>query len=405
MQFSQFLKKQGHMVSENRNLAIIAMIAAVNALGYGIIIPIIYAYSQKYGLTIFQNGLLFAVFSLCSFLSAPIIGRLSDKYGRRPLLIMSITGTALSFFMAAFAPNAIFLFIARALDGITAGNIPVASAVISDTTDVKNRAKGFGIIGASFGFGFVFGPAISAATAGYGLHVPFIIAGIITVVAVILTVLFLPETNKHIGQVQKGKMFDMQKLVLSVFDKNVGATLLISLIYNLAWGMFIVTFQPFAITFLKFTAQQIAAVFIIFGLIGVIMQVFVIHRVVKKFGEKKAFIWSLFFSAASYLCLFFVRDIQFYILVSLFSSVANSFFLPLIQTILSKEADERSQGSILGLNSSYVSIGNILGPILAGFLSSIFIPLPFLAGALVILVCFAIGFKIKTDPTEKQHAF
>ncbi len=381
------------------------MIAIVNALGYGIIIPIIYAYSQTYGLTIFQNGLLFALFSLCSFLSAPIIGRLSDKYGRRPLLVISIAGTALSFFMAAFAPNAIFLFIARALDGITAGNIPVASAVISDTTDVKNRAKGFGIIGASFGFGFVFGPAISAATAGFGLHVPFIIAGIITIIAVILTLLFLPETNKHIGQVQKGKMFDIPKLVLSVFDKNVGVTLLISLIYNLAWGMFIVTFQPFAITFLKFTAQQIAAVFIIFGIIGVIMQVFVIHRVVQKFGEKKAFVWSLFLSATSYLCLFFVRNIEFYILVSLFSSVANSFFLPLIQTILSKEADERSQGSILGLNSSYVSIGNILGPIIAGFLSSIFIPLPFLIGSLVILVCFILGFKIKANPIEKQHAF
>lgn len=399
------IKKQLQRLSDNRNLAIIAMIAIVNALGYGIIIPIIYAYSQTYGLTIFQNGLLFALFSLCSFLSAPIIGRLSDKYGRRPLLVISIAGTALSFFMAAFAPNAIFLFIARALDGITAGNIPVASAVISDTTDVKNRAKGFGIIGASFGFGFVFGPAISAATAGFGLHVPFIIAGIITIIAVILTLLFLPETNKHIGQVQKGKMFDIPKLVLSVFDKNVGVTLLISLIYNLAWGMFIVTFQPFAITFLKFTAQQIAAVFIIFGIIGVIMQVFVIHRVVQKFGEKKAFVWSLFLSATSYLCLFFVRNIEFYILVSLFSSVANSFFLPLIQTILSKEADERSQGSILGLNSSYVSIGNILGPIIAGFLSSIFIPLPFLIGSLVILVCFILGFKIKANPIEKQHAF
>src|SRR3990167_7913986 len=155
------------MLRQNRNILIIALIAIVNALGYGIIIPILYAYSLKYGLTDFQNGLLFSTFSLSQFISTPIIGRLSDKFGRRPLLIISISGTALSFFMMAFAPNALFLFLARALDGITAGNIPVASAVISDTTTSKDRAKGFGVIGASFGFGLIFGPAISALTVGF----------------------------------------------------------------------------------------------------------------------------------------------------------------------------------------------------------------------------------------------
>lgn len=399
------IKKQLRRLSENRNLAIIAIIAIVNALGYGIIIPIIFAYSQKFGLTVFQNGLLFAIFSFCSFISAPFIGRLSDKYGRKPLLVISIIGTALSFFTAAFAPSAIFLFLARALDGITAGNIPVASAVISDTTEPKDRAKGFGIIGASFGFGFVFGPAISAATAGFGLHVPFIIAGVISVIAVILTIIFLPETNKHIGQVHKGKIFDINKLVLSVFDKNVGMTLLISLIYNLAWGMFIVTYQPFSINIMHLSANQIAMMFTIFGIVGLLMQAFVIHRVVTKLGEKKAFIISLFVAAVSYFCLFFVRGIELFILVALFSSAANSFFLPLISTILSKETDEKSQGSILGLNSSYVSIGNILGPIVAGLLSSAFLPLPFLIGSGVIFVCAILAFNIKTTNPEKQHAF
>ena len=121
-------------MKENRNLLIIALIAIVNALGYGIIIPILYSYSLRFGLNDFENGLLFASYSLAMFLSTPIIGRLSDKYGRRPLLIVSIGGTAVSFFMMAFAPSALFLFLARIIDGITAGNIPVASAVISDTT-------------------------------------------------------------------------------------------------------------------------------------------------------------------------------------------------------------------------------------------------------------------------------
>jgi len=105
---------------KNRNLLIIALIAMVNMLGYGIIIPLLYGYSKKFGLSDFQNGLLFASFSICQFIATPIIGRLSDKYGRRPMLLLSIAGTAVSFFIMAFAPNAFFLFLARMLDGLTA---------------------------------------------------------------------------------------------------------------------------------------------------------------------------------------------------------------------------------------------------------------------------------------------
>jgi MFS family permease len=287
------IRKQIQKLSENRNLAIIAVIAVVNALGYGIIIPILYSYSRKFGLSDFQNGLLFALFSLCSFLSTPLIGRLSDKYGRKPLLVISITGTAISFIIAAFAPSAIFLFLARALDGITAGNIPVASAVISDTTPPQDRARGFGIIGASFGFGFLFGPAISAATVQFGLNAPFLIAAAISIIAVLLTVFFLPETNQHIGQVQKGKIFDIPKLVNSVFDPNVGRTLLISLIYNFAFAMFIFAYQPFFVKVLHLNPGQIALLFIQFGIVGLIMQVFVIQKIVRKFGEKKVFMVAL----------------------------------------------------------------------------------------------------------------
>src|SRR5690349_20419156 len=150
-----FLMLKNH----HKNVLIVALIALVNMLGYGIIIPLMYGYSKKFGLSDFDNGMLFAVFSVCQFFSTPIIGRLSDKYGRKPMLLISIMGTALSFFMMAWAPNAIVLFLSRALDGITAGNIPVAFAVISDSTKPEERAKSFGLISSAFNFGFVFGPA------------------------------------------------------------------------------------------------------------------------------------------------------------------------------------------------------------------------------------------------------
>ena len=158
---------------KNKNVLIVALIALVNMLGYGIIIPLLYGYSKKFGLTDFDNGLLFALYSICQFISTPIIGRLSDKYGRRPLLLISIIGTAASFFITAFAPNAFFLFFARMLDGLTAGNIPVVFAVVSDSTKPEERAKAFGLIGSAFSFGFVFGPAIAALTTGFSQALPF----------------------------------------------------------------------------------------------------------------------------------------------------------------------------------------------------------------------------------------
>jgi len=391
---------------KNRNLLIIALIAVVNMLGYGIIIPILYAYSKKYGLSDFQNGLLFAIFSVFQFISTPIIGRLSDKYGRRPLLLISIIGTAISFFMTAFAPNAFFLFFARALDGLTAGNIPVAFAVISDSTKPEERAKAFGLIGAAFSFGFVFGPAIAAFTVGINAALPFIIAGLITTVAAILTALFLPETNKHMGEVVKGRLFDFKKMWRTLFDPNVGLTFVITLIFYLAFACAIIYgFQPFTLNVLHITQSQNALLFTLFGVVGLITQTFLVQFFTKRLGMKKAFSLSILLTALSFLIMFFSRTLGIFIGASMLLGVFNSIVQTLIPTILSQEADAKSQGTIMGLNASYQSIGMIVGPLVGGAIATISIPFTFLAGSLLILLCFFLSFNVLKPGLRKESAF
>ena len=385
---------------------IIALIALVNMLGYGIIIPILYAYSKKFGLSDFQNGLLFALFSICAFISTPIIGRLSDKYGRRPMLLISIIGTALSFFITAFAPNAMILFFARALDGITAGNIPVAFAVISDTTKPEERAKAFGVVGAAFNFGFIFGPAIAALTVGFGSGVPFIIAGLITTVAVIITALFLPETNKHMGEVQKGKLFDFPRLWHTLFDKNVGPTFLISFVFFLAFSCAIIYgFQPFTVNILKISQSQNAILFTLFGIIGLISQTFFVAFLSRRLGMKKAFSLSIISTAVSFVIMFLSHSLLVFVFASLILALFNSVVQTLIPTILSQETDEKSQGSIMGLNSSYQSLGMIFGPILGGIVATIAIPWTFLVGAGLVIICYFLSFKVLRPGVKEESAF
>ncbi|HVF69519.1 MAG TPA: MFS transporter [Xanthomonadales bacterium] len=394
------------MLKTNRNLFIIVLIALVNMIGYGIIIPILYAYSKKFGLSDFDNGLLFALFSICQFISTPIIGRLSDKYGRRPMLLISIAGTAVSFFMTAFAPNAFILFASRALDGLTAGNIPVAFAVISDSTKPEDRAKAFGMIGSALSFGFVLGPALAAFTVGFGAAVPFIIAGVITTIAVILTALYLPETNKHMGEVQKGKLFDFPKIWRTLFDPNVGTTFIISLVFFMAFACAIIYgFQPFTLNVLKVSQFQNAILFTMFGAVGLIAQNFIVARVSKAFGMKRAFTYSMLATALSFVIMFFSQALPLFVVASILLAIANSVAQTLIPTILSQEADEKSQGTIMGLNASYQSIGMIIGPVLGGAVATFAIPWTFMTGAALVFVCYLLSFKVLRPGIKKQSAF
>ncbi len=394
------------MFKHSRNVLIVALVCFVNMIGYGIVIPILYAYSKKFGLSDFQNGALFSVFSVCQFISTPIIGRLSDKYGRRPLLLVSITGTALSFFTMAFAPNVWFLFIARALDGLTAGNVPVAFAVISDSTKPEERAKSFGLIMSAFSFGFVFGPAISAFTVQFGLWVPFMIAGVITTIATILAALYLPETNQHMGEVQKGKLFDFPKLWRTLFEPNVGPTFLISLTFFMAFACAIIYgFQPFTMNILHITEQQNAILFTIFGIIGLIAQNLLVARFTKKFGTKKAFSLSILLTAVAFGVLYLSRSLPIFFVGMVILGVFNNFVQTLLPTILSEEADPKSQGTIMGLNASYQSIGMIIGPLLGGAIATIAIPLPFLVGGILILGCYYLSFRTLRPGIHKESAF
>jgi len=370
------------------------MITIIDTLGYAIVAPILYTYTQKFGLSDFQNGLLFATFSICQFIAAPIIGRLSDKFGRRPLLITSIAGTAVSFFLMAFAPNAFFLFLARALDGITAGNYSVAAAVISDTTKGHERTKGFAMFGAANEFGFILGPLIAAATVGIHINTPYIIAGILCIITLILTILYLPETNKHIGKVEESNPFDFSRMIKAATQKPIGYILLTTFFYALSFSLVFFAFQPFCLKVLNLDASHISILFTVLGSSGLAAQVLLIPNLSKGLGLKKGLMLSLLLTSLALFFMYGINSIALFVVAVIMVGISTAATETLIEVILSKNASDKEQGTIMGINSSYGSMGRIIGPILGGVLATIAVPLPFLFGGIISLVCIYLSLKI-----------
>lgn len=358
--------------SNKKTLFVISTVGIVNALGYGIIIPLQYAYVSRFGLNPFWFGLLFAAFSLAQFISTPIIGRLSDRFGRKPLLLYSVLGTAVSFFLFAIAKNVPLLFFSRILDGISGGNISVAQAVISDSTEKQDRAKWFGVLGASFGFGFVVGPAIGGFLSGISLTAPFLFAAFISLVATGIVAFFLKETLLVTNRENKRMegLFDLRHLFKALVEPYVGLVLGTSLLVSIAFSIFIIGFQTFTIDVLKLTPREISLLFLIFGVISLPMQGFAVGKLVQKFKEIPLLIAAVIICFFSFVLMGFSQTFLSFAVASVALSIGNSLFTPIISALLSKHTRKEDQGGIMGINQSYVSLGNIIGPLVGGALAA-----------------------------------
>lgn len=353
----------------DRKFWIIALIALINSLSFTILIPTIYLYGKQFGLNDFQTSLLFSIYSLAQFFATPIIGKLSDRYGRKPLLIISLTGTVVANLIAGFAPTASLLFLGRLLDGITGGNVSVAQAVISDVTTPADRAKGFGIFGAAFGLGFVLGPIVSLLAQKISLGASFVASGAIAAIALIITLLFLPETLKTKAD-KAHNIFDLGlgNLIRGLFIPKVGILLLINLCIGTTFTIFTYAFQPYFIQVLHQNNESLTLIFILFGLLGVAMQTKGVAFLTQKFGIVGIFLIALFVRSFSFVLMPIWPSLTYFVTVSILFSIFNSLVQPMVNTLISLNAKPEEQGAVIGLNASYLSVANAIGPVIAGMM-------------------------------------
>lgn len=386
----------------NRIIWVLVLIAIINSMGFGIIIPLLYPYGKKFGVTEHTIGLLTAAFSIAQFFATPVLGSLSDKWGRKPLLVISLIGTAVSFVMFGLANSVFMLFAARILDGLTGGNISVAQAMISDISSPKERAKNFGILGSAFGFGFVIGPAIGGLLSKLGLKVPFFFAAGIAVIGVLLTLFFLKETNQNkTGRsVAKNSNFSFLSLVTVLKKPVIGTAIFTGFLLTMAQFTMLIGFQTFSVDELKLSPTQTGLFYGGFGVSGILMQMLV--PAVKRVISSQAtilLISTLFCLGMMILAGFATGIILFAITIGIYG-LFNGLRNPMLNAIIADHNEVNGKGEVMGVNQSYASIGQTLGPVTAGLITAISIHSIFFLASLYILIAllFSIRLISKENP-------
>jgi multidrug resistance protein len=353
----------------NRNFWIIALISLINSLSITILIPVIYLYGRQFGLNDFQTSLLFSAYSVAQFFATPVIGKLSDRFGRKPLLVISLLGTVVANLIAGTATTAWVLFFARFLDGITGGNASVAQAVISDVTTPENRARGFGFNAAAFGLGFVLGPVLSLLAQQVSLGAAFLVSAAIALIALIITIFFLPESLPA-KTVVTGNLFDLglKILITGPALPKVGILLIINFLIGTTFTIFTYAFQPYFIQVLHQTNKTLTLMFLTFGLLSVLMQTWGVSILTRKFSLVYILFLGLSIRSGSFLLMPIWANVVYFVGVSILFSLFNSLVQPMINALISLNAQPQDQGTALGLNASYLSISNAIGPVIAGML-------------------------------------
>ncbi|MBP9087246.1 MAG: MFS transporter [Kofleriaceae bacterium] len=362
----------------------IFLIVLVDILGYTIVFPLLGFYAERFGATPFVATLLVSVYAGCSLISSPILGRLSDRFGRRRLLLLSQAGTCLGFLVLGVADTLWLVFVGRILDGVTAGNLTIAQAYISDNTEAKNRSKAFAVIGIAFGIGFSFGPLISGQLSKHGLHAPFLAAAGLSLLSMFCTYFLLPKegripeagaaANNVSGDVtpppsgRRPNAFDWRTYAEYLRRPGVGNLMLQFFLFSFAFSCFTSNFALFSERRFHWGPEQVGYLFAVSGLLGIILQGGLIGRLVKKYGEPTLAIAGFASAAIAYFVLGVAGTLSVIGIAVVFSAFGNGVLRPVVTSRITQSVGRHEQGAALGVSQSLSSIAMIIAPPAGGIL-------------------------------------
>lgn len=376
-------------------------------LGVGIIIPVLPAYLDYFQASGMAAGLLVAMFGITQFLFSPMGGRWADRFGRKPLLLFGLLLNCLSHLLFAVADHISLLYLSRMIGGIGLGfTMPASMAYVADVTDRDNRAKGMGWISASVSLGIAVGPGIGGLLAEISIRTPYYTAALLSLIAAV-TVFWLPETRKsqkhvHGAEPPTGNQTGLLSSIIQSFRSPYFILLVLTFILNFGLMNFETAFPLLSNDFYGYTSREIAVIITAGAVMGVVVQYFLLSWLIRRYGEIRLINGSLLVAALTLSLLLVWGDLVYVLLVSVVFFASQSLLRPAISTLLSKRASDSEQGYVQGLGNTYMSLGNVFGPLAAGVLYDVQYTFPYLFGSLVLL--FALVLFAARERTPQQSA-
>jgi len=373
----------------NKRLFSVIFVVFIDLLGFSLILPLLPYYAEKYGATQLVVGLLVASYPAMQLIGAPLLGRLSDRFGRRPILLASVGGTFLGFVLLgladpignalakSFSPQSAnlfvlaILFLSRIIDGLTGGNLSVAQAYISDVTDVQSRSKGLGLIGAAFGLGFIIGPATGGLLSQWGYAVPAFAASALSFINLLLIYFWLPESltaEKRAEMPDKRAPVTLDALLKALQRPFSGSLLITRFFFGLAFAIFQTMFAAYALQKFQLTARDTGFVLTYVGVLSVFVQGFLIGLLTKAYREDVLITISVIVMAFALLGWALAPSVFWLIVVLTPTAISGGVLNTLLSSTLTKAVQPQEIGGILGFSASIESSTRIVAPILGGVL-------------------------------------
>jgi MFS family permease len=345
----------------------IFLVVAVDIFGMTLMLPLLPYYAQHFGASPLVVGLLMASFAACQLVSGPILGRISDVSGRKPTLIASQIGTCIGFLILGFAGSLWMVFLGRIIDGLTAGNLTIAQAYISDVTKPEERTKAFGLIGIAFGMGFLLGPAISGYLSQFGLHWPAFAAAGLSLLSIIASAVLLPYVEPR-GRDLTDERSRFERFTQYFHMPVPRRRLLEFFAFILSFSMLIGGSALFMERRLGFTAEQTGYMFGFSGVVGAVIQGGLLGRLVKRMGEERLALYGFLLMTVGFALLGTVYNVPYLAFLVGVGAIGSSIVRPSLTTLLTHSVGAHEQGAILGVSQSLSSVAAIIGPIAAGWL-------------------------------------
>ncbi len=351
-------------------LAIIFVTVFIDLVGFGIVIPVLPLYAERFGASPLVIGMLLGVYSLMQFICSPILGRLSDRVGRRPVLLLSIIGTSIGFLLMGCAQTLWLLFLARIIDGMTGGNISTAQAYIADVTPPEQRSRGMGLIGAAFGLGFIFGPAIGGLLSHVSLAAPFFFAAILAAGNAAAVYFRLPESLSVERRRQAREHASIAEIFKEAKGWSLAAVMATYFFGTVAFSLLTATYPLFTEHRFGYTAVQNGYIFAGQGLLGALIQGALLGWLLRIFSDKALVVMGTIVLAAGMLMLPMSATLPALLVATAAIAIGHSFMAAPLNGLASKKVSAASQGRMLGVMQATASLARIAGPVLGGWLLS-----------------------------------